>query len=360
MLVHGDFESPEYHRARGLTSEWSQEHVRFLMRDRNRLPTALAWWRDLRQWQPAVLYVLNVAIPGALVAPLWGRIHGRPFILDTGDVVHEMAVRSGVTPPWKRPALKGCEVLAQRFAKAIVVRGTLHARHMMESGYSRVSLIRDGYRVPEHTDPQELAELRRRLGLEKCHVAGLLGSLVYSPRLRMCYGWDLIHAIARLRDLPLKGLIVGDGPGRSWLEQEAARAGVRDRTVFTGRVPYRDVARYLQLMDCALSTQTNNLPGQVRTTGKLPEYMASGRFVLASRVGEAALLLPEIMLLDYQGDVDRSYPERLAMRIRQVLNDPVLFAEREKLPAIAERHCSYAVLRREFTRLILDAAGKSG
>ena len=38
------------------------------------------------------------------------------------------------------------------------------------------------------------------------------------------------------------------------------------RLVFTGRVPYGELPAYLRLMDVALSTQTNNLPGQVRTT----------------------------------------------------------------------------------------------
>jgi hypothetical protein len=43
--------------------------------------------------------------------------------------------------------------------------------------------------------------------------------------------------------------------------------------------------------------------------------MASGRFVLCSDVGEARLLLPDIMRIRYDGVKDDSYPLRLAERI---------------------------------------------
>ena len=102
----------------------------------------------------------------------------------------------------------------------------------------------------------------------------------------------------------------------------------------------------------ALSTQTNNLPGQVRTTGKLPEYMAAERFVLASRVGEAELLLPDRMLVEYHGEVDAEYPRRLAERLRALCADRSLLEARHALKAVAERHCSYAVLSQQFSRLV--------
>jgi hypothetical protein len=105
-------------------------------------------------------------------------------------------------------------------------------------------------------------------------------------------------------------------------------------------------------MDVALSTQTNNLPGQVRTTGKLPEYMAAERFILASRVGEAALLLPELMLLDYDGEVDNGYPDRLAKRVRLLQSQPELLEIRRTMPPLAFRECNYDLLSQKLVDLI--------
>jgi glycosyltransferase involved in cell wall biosynthesis len=313
---------------------------------------ARTWWHELREWRPEVVYVLNTAMPGALLAPLWSRASRRPYVLDTGDVIHAMAVCSGRPAAWKRPALGVVEELAQRRASVIVVRGTRHQEHLKGRGFPRVEVIRDGYVPATGAGADEVAALRARHGLGSGPVVGVLGSLAYSPRLRICYGWDLLEVLALLSDLPLRGLIVGDGDGREWLERRAAELGVRDRVLFTGRVPYPQVPAHLALMDFALSTQTNNLPGQVRTTGKLPEYMAVGRFILASRVGEAALLLPEIMLVDYQGEVDRGYPARLAGRIRMVLADPRHFEAARALPGIAEKYCSYGVLAGRFEEVI--------
>ena len=88
--------------------------------------------------------------------------------------------------------------------------------------------------------------------------------------------------------LPVRALIVGDGDGLPHLQQRAQELGLGDRVRFTGRVPIEEVPLYTSMMDVALSTQTNNRIGQVRTTGKLPEYMAAGCYVLATDVGKLA------------------------------------------------------------------------
>lgn len=352
FLVHGGSTSVEAFRSRGLTRCYPQDRVRFLYRSGDRRTAALAWNAEIQSWRPDLLYIVNTALPGALLAPWWRWRHSLPYILDTGDAVYEMARSSGGYSPWTLPFLRVAETVAQRNAHAVVVRGTEHQRLLHRSGLKRVLVIRDGF--VEHPDlsPAVLSALRARLGLTGKFVVGILGSLVFSPRLGICYGWDLVQALQYLRDLPVQGLIIGDGPGRSWLEAHARAHGVIDRLTFAGRIPYEDVPLYLQLIDVALSTQTNNLAGRVRTTGKLPEYMAAGRFILASRVGEAAILLPEDMLLDYQGEVDPSYPSSLAREIRRLHSDPMRTEAGRALLSVATDKCSYDVLARQFAEVI--------
>jgi glycosyltransferase involved in cell wall biosynthesis len=82
------------------------------------------------------------------------------------------------------------------------------------------------------------------------------------------------------------------------LKARCQELGIEGLVEFAGRVPYAELPGWLHRMDICLSMQTNDVVGWVRTTGKLPLYLAAGRFVLASRVGEAARVLPEEMLVD--------------------------------------------------------------
>ena len=352
FLVHGRSDSIEAVRARGLAQQYPPEKIRFLFRETTRAITAKLWREDLRAHPPELLYVLNTALPGVPLALEKKFLKKIPFLLDTGDVIYEMARASGINAGWRLPFLRVTETLAQRHARAIVVRGTRHREHLQTQGLRDVTVIRDGYVPAPPPAPANLAVLRKLLGLRDDFIVGVMGSLVFSPRLGICYGWDLVRALTELRDLPVRGLVIGDGPGRPWLENLAYKCGVKDRLIFAGRIPYTEVPTHLRLLDIALSTQTNNLPGQVRTTGKLPEYLAAERFILATRVGEAALVLPDAMLLDYAGAVDPTYPHRLAARIRTLIRDPQTLALRHQLPALAEKLFSYQTLSTQFNALL--------
>lgn len=355
MLVHGAEESVEAERARQLSLDYPRDRICIYYRGPK---TAGAWgqaWRAIRAFGPELLYVMNTAWPGAPMACWLRRSRGVPFLLDTGDAIAAMARSSGTRPLWQWPGLQFFEQAALSEASTVVVRGSAHAEWLFRRGIQRVRVLRDGYAPNQEVPLNAVHSLRRNLGLGGRLVVGMLGSLIHSPRLGITYGWDVILALVALRDLPVSALIVGDGPGLEWLQAEASRLGVRDRVVFAGRIPYEQVPLYLRVFDIGVSTQTNNLAGNVRTTGKLPEYMAAGCFVIASRVGEAARLLPGLMLLDYAGDVDKEYPGRLAQRIRQLWDNPELMTLRTTLPRLARQHCDYSRMRREFEAMVLEA-----
>lgn len=360
VLVHGKPDGIEAIRAAGLVRRYPPDRVRIHHRFHRGHAGANRWIREVHSFDPSLLYVINTASPGAFLAPLRRWIGFPPYILDTGDAVAAMARATGSASGWRLMLLRAAETWAQRRALAVVVRGSRHRDWLQENGYGRIEVIRDGYEEPHPVEPDELKRLRRDLEIPTAAmVIGVLGSLVHSPRLNLCYGWDVIGALGVLKDTnpPLIGLIVGDGPGKPWLEALALREGVRDRLRFTGRIPYARIHTYLRLMDVAVLTQTNNLPGQVRTTGKLPEYMAAGRFILASRVGSAASLLPEPMLLDYRGESDPHYPIRLARRIRSLAENPGDLQLGSRLPDLARAHFSYEVLGGQFNRLIESLSG---
>ena len=138
--------------------------------------------------------------------------------------------------------------------------------------------------------------------------------------------------------------MIGNGSGIPHLKARCREYGIEDRMVFLDYVPYEKLPLYLGLIDVCLSTQTNDVVGQVRTTGKLPLYLAAGRYILASDVGEAARILDREMLVPYEGVKDEQYPRKLAERITNILEHPEILNRAADQIALAKEHFDYSIL----------------
>lgn len=291
------------------------------------------------------LYLVDIVKTTAVAAVL-GRLRGRRVIVDTGDAVFALARSLGDRGFIGLLAVGFGEWLALRCANHTIVRGRGHAR--LVPGI--VTHIPD--LAPPGAGPVSGDDLRRELGLEGSYVVGLLGSLILSQRLRVSYGWDLVEALAHT-DPRVRALIVGDGSGRPVLEARARELGVAERCRFVGAVGPERVCEYVCAMDAALSTQTNDLVGQVRTTGKLPLYLACERPVLATHVGEAARLLgPHGWTIPYRGRLDRGYPPRLAERIEAWRADSDGEARRRALAGRLAGEFDQATMRKRLRELL--------
>jgi glycosyltransferase involved in cell wall biosynthesis len=270
----------------------------------------------------------------AFAAALAGDRPAVTYVMDMGAD----AVTAGLL------ATYGLEELALRTSDHIVVRGSYH-RELLARRRVASTFVPDGVDL-DRVRPVDGSHVRRRLGLDDALVVGLVGSSMWSPRLEIAYGWDLVELLGLVRDLPVRGLLIGDGSGVERLAARARELGIADRLVFAGRQPLAELPQWLGACDVCLSTQTNDVPGRVRTTGKLPLYLASGRYVLASRVGEAARILPDEMLVPYEGSVDRDYPVRLAERIRHLHGRRERLATGAQGRVLARRHFDYDLLAR--------------
>jgi len=299
--------------------------------------------RRLALRRPALCYVFDMAFSGVLAAGLHRLTSLCPIVIDTGDAIYELSRSTGERGPFGLALTRVLEWTGFAIADQIVVRSHPHQELLQFQGIS-ADVLPDGVDTDQFR-PCPALDLREKYHLDGSTVIGVLGTIVWSPRWQMCYGWELIEVIHRLKDRPVKGVIIGDGSGLPRLKARAQELGVQDRIVFLGRVPYDELPRFVSLIDICLSTQTNDKPGQVRTTGKLPIYLACGRFVLSSEVGEAARVLPENMLVPYNGTKDPEYPRRLAERIATLLDDPDQLREGSAAaPKIARQHFDYRVL----------------
>lgn len=304
---------------------------------------------DLRSLGTAhLVYVIDPGrrgFPAAFAA--W--LARRPVIVEMGDpqarLYHALgrslaAVATGAGIDW----------LVTRRARAVVVRG----RGLADVLRPRVPWTE----IPDGVDldlfrPGVGGDVRAALGIPAgALVVGLVGSLQWARRPGAGYGWDVVESLAELRDDPVWGLVVGDGVGLPHLRRRAKELGVADRLIFPGRVPHEQVPQYVSAMDVCVSTQSNDAVGRGRTTAKLPEYLACDRFVLATAVGGAAEVLPEEMLLPYEGQKDPGHPARLARRLTELLPHQAELRRGVGTRSIAERRYAYPVLAKRLAKFL--------
>jgi len=338
-------------RARSFAERLAGEYdIHIAYRSAAKVRTIFRFFWLLLRLRPALCYVFDMGFSGVLAAGLYRGISRCRIVVDTGDAITELSRLSGSRGPVGLWLTKLLETFALRISHRVVVRSHLHQQSLSRRGIA-AEVIPDGV-DSDQFQPHPQPELRRRYGLEGVTTIGLLGSLIWNRRWQMCYGWELIELIDRLRDLPVKGVIIGDGSGLDKLKSLCAERGLENRIVFLGRIPYDDLPPFLNLMDICLSTQTNDGAGQVRTTGKLPLYLACGRFVLASNVGEASRVLSSEMLVPYNGTKDTEYPARLSARVISLLAQPKRLQQHGTSVSLAREQFDYSVLTRSLRDLI--------
>jgi len=135
--------------------------------------------------------------------------------------------------------------------------------------------------------------LRAELGIKpKEHVVGEVTSLVPHEGIG-----TLLEAAKQLRErgLPVRVLIVGDGPERAALQRQAAGLGLAEAAIFTGRVPAAKVREFHALLDVFVVPRTSDRVCQLVTPLKPVEAMASGLCVVTSEVKALAeIIKPDV------------------------------------------------------------------
>jgi glycosyltransferase involved in cell wall biosynthesis len=298
--------------------------------------------------RPRVAYLVDVGA-STTAAALAARLAGARVVVDTGDLVFALERSRGTRSFLGLLVVGAGERLALACAHHVVVRGREHLDRVRGPATFAPDL------PPEGAAPVDGDPARRELGLDEAFVVGLVGSLNRAPRRGISYGWDVIEALAHTQP-EVVALIVGDGEARPDLEKRARELGVQERCRFAGFREEALLPRLIGTMDVAVSTQTNDAVGAVRTTGKLPLYLACGCPVLASDVGEARRLLgPLGWTIRYDGVVDRAYPGRLAARIGEWAADrDGAPRRREQALAIAREAFDADAVRARVGRVVDD------
>jgi glycosyltransferase involved in cell wall biosynthesis len=179
----------------------------------------------------------------------------------------------------------------------------------------KITVLPNAADAPPPTPPRRLEELRLRHGLGPGPIIVFVGAL------QPWHGVEiLLEAFdpVRLRHPDGKLLLVGDGPLRGLLEERVRTLDLRGSVRFTGAVEHERVSEFLDLADVAVAPYPR-LPFDFYFSPiKIFEYMAAGRAIVASRIGQLAEILGngETALL-----VEPGSSGELDSAIRRLLSD---------------------------------------
>ena len=236
--------------------------------------------------QPDIIHahspVLN-AVPAIRV----GRKLGIPVVYEIRAFWEDAAVDHGSTTEdsLRYRLTRALETWAVKKADAVTViceglRGDLIARGVAPGKITVIpnAVDIDQFAVGGKADPG----LKLKLGLGNNRVLGFIGSF-YAYE-----GLDLL-----LRALPLmlqrapdlKVLLVGGGPQDEVLKRLVCALDLKERVIFTGRVPHHEVNQYYDLIDILVYARHPMRLTELVTPLKPLEAMAQGRLMVASDVG---------------------------------------------------------------------------
>lgn len=271
------------------------------------------------------VYALGLdSVTASVVA--WCVARRVPVVLDVGDDAYALARAAGSDPLRALPRWL-VDAGARRTVPAVVYRGRLHP--ILRSLPPRAIWCPD-------TVPDSVLDTTLPVGDPE--VIATFGSIL-APDLRdgWAYGKEVVDALAA--DRRLRGLIVGRGPGVEYFRQLAKDHSLEARLTVHDAMPLEDLLATVSAARFITSYQSNDRAGWVRTTGKLPLVLGSGRALLSSDVGEAALVLPG----DWRIAAERGhFGEAAASRVAKLGDTEASSIAR----ALAERYRRSAVAAR--------------
>ena len=274
------------------------------------------------------------------------------FLVDTGDLLYDMYAETGEISRVKIFLIKIWENISLKIPDAIVVRGYYHKIYLEKKGFKNVYYIPDGVYC-EKLKKIDSTKLRNEMGLENKFTLGILATIGKHDKLKLpSPGWDLVDVLALLSDIPVHGIVIGDGPGLSLLKERAINKGVEEKITYVKRLEYKDIPKYLSLIDVCIHTALNNVHSMVRTTGKLPIYMSCSCCIIASDVGTVKNLFKSTGMLIHLGNSLDEYVHGLSEKIKNLYYLKDLEKYRLISRQIAEKEFDYKILGIKVEKII--------
>lgn len=239
-------------------------------------------WRIIRQEKPEVLLVRHnlLNFSAALIA----KIRGIPLVLEVNAPMayenrrfNQRVVHLPVLPEL-------FERLNLRLASRVITVSQELKNYFVQNGISetKIAVVPNGVDVRAFRPDVDADTIRQRYGLNGNLVIGFIGSFHY------WHGMEILpEYIASIcsRFAQVQFLLVGSGPLKAELEQKMKDLGLAQRVCFSGYVPHHDIPQFLSAMDIVVAPYPKSGFFYFSPL-KLFEYMAAGKAIVASHVGQ--------------------------------------------------------------------------
>ena len=277
-----------------------------------------------RRLRPGVVHVFKPVGYAALAGMILRRTSGLPIVVDTDDWEGTGGWNSINPYPWHwKRIFDFQERWLPRHAGAVTVASRTLQTQMWGMGLppQRVlyvpncpsaTLLSHRRRVRE----ADIARVRESLGVGDSPLAMYVGNITLGDDLDLALR-ALKQVLARVPDARLA--VVGAGDGLARLKSLAADLALDEAVTFTGWIEHRDIPAHLAAADVAIYPYRDTLVNRAKCSIKVLEYMAMGKAVVTSRVGQNTEYIEhgQSGLLVEPGDVDAFADGLLA-----VLTDP--------------------------------------
>lgn len=262
-------------------------------------------WRQLRRWRIQVLHLHLTTYEGGVWTVIAARLAGVQSIFCTEHLAPEHPLSS------RRRLRRNLTTRCFNGIVSVSLKNRRAREQYLFTPANKTTVVNNGIDLTNFspTPPQEIADLRSQLGIPpNVPVVGTAVRFVEEKGLP--YLLDAMpRVLAAAPDTYL--LLVGDGPLREALEQQATALGYRDRVIFAGF--QADPRSYLSLMDAFVLP----VPFGSASIGLL-EAMAMRRAVIITFGGDGeAVIDGETGLCPPPRD-----PEALAGAILRVILHP--------------------------------------
>ncbi len=165
---------------------------------------------------------------------------------------------------------------------------------------------------------------------KKYNIEGDL--VLYVGQLHGAQYVDLLIRVANTvlhRRPEVKFLIVGEGFMEPFLKQLVYGLGLEEKVIFTGSIPYRQVPYCVAAASVCVAPFSDTEVTRCKSPLKIAEYLAGGKAIVASNVGEVRKMVGGAGILVAPGD-----QRGLADQITRLLGDKIL---RKNLGEFARR-----------------------
>jgi glycosyltransferase involved in cell wall biosynthesis len=244
-----------------------------------------------RHLQPGVVHVFKPVGYAALAGMILRHISTLPIVTDTDDWEGTGGWNSVNPYPrhWKQFFDFQERWLPRHSAAVTVASRTLQTqmwgmgvppqRVLYVPNCPSATLLSQRRQVRE----KDKAQVREALGVGDAPLAIYVGNITLGDDLDLA----LLALKQVLEHIPEARLaIVGAGDGLARLRSLAADLALNKAVTFTGWIDYQDVPAYLAAADVAIYPYRDTLINRAKCSIKVLEYMAMGKAIVASRVGQ--------------------------------------------------------------------------